>query len=167
MVRVMKYIQGTIGLPLILSINKSGNIKWSFDAAFAVHRDMKSHTGGFMTMVTVGGYMQTRKKKLKTNSSTESKLVGVSDVLNHVIWTRYFLMEQGYTIHDNIIYQDNHIAIKLEKNGRQSSIKKKRHINISCYFITDTIMKQEGSVLFCPTLDMIGYYFTKNYRDIN
>ena len=32
--RVMKYIQGTIGLPLILSIKKSGNIKWYDDGAF-------------------------------------------------------------------------------------------------------------------------------------
>ena len=32
MARVMKYIQGTIGLPLILSIDKSGNIKWYVDA---------------------------------------------------------------------------------------------------------------------------------------
>ena len=30
--RVMKYIQGTIGLPLILSIDKSVNIKWYVDA---------------------------------------------------------------------------------------------------------------------------------------
>ena len=27
-VRVMNHIQGTIGLPLIISINKSGNIRW-------------------------------------------------------------------------------------------------------------------------------------------
>ena len=50
----MKYIQGNIGLPLILSINKSGHIKWYVDAAFVVHKDMRSHTGGFMTMVTGG-----------------------------------------------------------------------------------------------------------------
>ena len=30
--RVMKCIQGTIGLPLILSIDKSGNINWYVDA---------------------------------------------------------------------------------------------------------------------------------------
>ena len=30
--RVMKYIHGTIGPPLILSIKKSGNIKWYVDA---------------------------------------------------------------------------------------------------------------------------------------
>ena len=52
MSRMMKYIQGTIGLPLILSIHKSGNIKRYVDASFAVHKDMRSHTGGFMTMGT-------------------------------------------------------------------------------------------------------------------
>ena len=35
---VMYYIQGNIGLPLILSINKPGNIKWYVDAAFSVHK---------------------------------------------------------------------------------------------------------------------------------
>ena len=51
----MKYIQGSIDLPLILSIDKSGNKKWYIDEAFSVHKDMRSHTGGFVTMVTGGG----------------------------------------------------------------------------------------------------------------
>ena len=34
----MKYIQGTIGLELILSIFKSGNINWYVDASFVVHK---------------------------------------------------------------------------------------------------------------------------------
>ena len=50
----MKYIQGTIDLLLILSINKSGNIKWYLDAAFVVQKDMRSHTSVFMSMVTGG-----------------------------------------------------------------------------------------------------------------
>ena len=52
--RVIKYIQGTIGLPLILSIDKSVNINWYVDSAFAVHKDMRSHTCGFITIVTGG-----------------------------------------------------------------------------------------------------------------
>ena len=63
---MMNYIQGTIGIPLILSINKSGNIKWYVDAAFAVHKDMRSHTGGFMTMGTGGSYVHYIKQKLNT-----------------------------------------------------------------------------------------------------
>ena len=61
--RLMKYIQLTIGLPLILSIDKSGNIKWYVDSSFAVHKDMRSQTGGFMTMGTGGDYVQSIKKE--------------------------------------------------------------------------------------------------------
>ena len=70
-------------------------------------------------MVTVGSYVQSSKQKLNTNISTEAKLVGVDNLLTQVIWTRYFLKEQGYMIHHNIIYQDNQSAIRLEKNDRQ------------------------------------------------
>ena len=80
--RFMKYIQGTIGLPLILSINKSGNTKWYDDAAFGVHKDMRSHTGCFMTVVTGATYVHSSKHKLNTKSSTDADLFGVYDVLD-------------------------------------------------------------------------------------
>ena len=48
----MKYIQVTIVLALIRSIDNSGNIKWYVDAEFAVHKNMRTHTDGFVTMVT-------------------------------------------------------------------------------------------------------------------
>ena len=101
--RVMKYIQVTIVLPLILCIDKSGNIKWYVDASCAVHKDIRSHTGSLMTMGIGGAYVQSSKQKLNTKSSTETKLVGVDDVLTQVIWTRYFLKEQGYMIQNNFI----------------------------------------------------------------
>ena len=55
-------------------------------------------------------------------------------------------------IHDNVIYQDNQSTIRIEKNGKQYSIKRIRHINLKYYFITDRIMKQEASVAFSPLL---------------
>ena len=67
-------------------------------------------------------------------------------------------------IHDNIIYHDNQSAIRLENNGKQSSVKKTRHINSRYYFITGSIMKQEASVEFCTTLDIIEDYFTKSLQ---
>ena len=128
--RVMKYIQGTIGLPLIFSIDKSGNIKWYVDALFAAQKDTMSHTGGFMTMGTGGAYVQSSKQKLNNKSSTKANLVGVDDFLTQVIWTWYFLKEQRYTINDNIMYQDKQSAIKLEKNDIRSISKRTRHINM-------------------------------------
>ena len=70
LVRVMKYIQGTIGLTLIFPIDKSGNIKWYDDSEFVVHEDMRIYNGGFMTTGTGGDYKKSRKQKLNTKSST-------------------------------------------------------------------------------------------------
>ena len=122
---------------------------------------MRSHTVGFITMITVGAYVQYRKQKLNTKSSTKSDRVGVGNVLTQEICTQYFLKYQGYDIHDNILYQDNQSAIKSENNGRQSIIKRISHINIRYYFITDSITNQETSAEFFPTLYMMDNYSTK------
>jgi hypothetical protein len=37
---------------------------------------------------------------------------------------------QGYQIKDNVLFQDNNSAILLEKNGKASSSKRTKHINI-------------------------------------
>ena len=50
-------------MPLILSIDKSENIKWYIDAVFLVHKYMMIHTGGFMTVVTDWDYVQSIQKK--------------------------------------------------------------------------------------------------------
>ena len=71
-------------------------------------------------------------------------VVVVDDVLTQLIWTRYFLKEQGHMIQYNVIYQYNQSAIRLENNGRQSISKRTKHINIRYNFITDRIIKQEA-----------------------
>ena len=53
------------------------------------------------------------------------------------LWARYFLAAQGYKIIGNILYQENQSSIKLEKNGRESSGKRTRNINIR-YFLYPT-----------------------------
>ena len=58
---------------------------------FSVHKDMRSHNGGFMTMRAGGDYVKYSKKKHNTKSSTEDELLGVDDILTQVILTRYFL----------------------------------------------------------------------------
>ena len=54
--------------------------------------------------------------------------------------------------------------MKLKNNGRLSSIKRTTHINIRSYFITDRVTKQESYIEFCPTLYIIGGYFTKELQ---
>jgi hypothetical protein len=116
--RVMKYLQGTLNMPLTLEADDSHIMQWWIDALFGVHPDMKSHTGGVMSLGKGGAYGTSTRQKLVTKSFTEAELVGVSDVLPQVIWTRNFLIAQGYKVRDSGMYQDNKSAILLEENRR-------------------------------------------------
>ena len=49
----------------------------------------------------------------------EAELVGVDDCMPQILWTRYFLMQQGYNV-ENQLMQDNQSASKLEKNRKAS-----------------------------------------------
>jgi hypothetical protein len=121
----------------------------------------KSHTGGVMTFG--GGAAQSilRKQKLNTRSSTESELVGADDVSVMILWTKLFLEEQGYKIKQNVLYQDNKSTILLEENGKRSSSKRTRALNICYFFLTDQVEKGNLSIEYCPTGDLIGDFMSK------
>ena len=70
-------------------------------------------------------------------------------------------MAQGYGVKETIVGQDNRSAILLEKNGKASSGKRTKHINIRYFFVTDRIKKKEISVEWCPTADMVADFWTK------
>ena len=131
------------------------------DASYAIHPDMKSHTGGSMTLGKGMIYNTSIKQKLNVKSSTEAELVGVDDVLAQVLWTNHFLEAQGFNTSDTVVYQDNKSAILLEKNGRMSSTKRTKHINVRYFFIKDKADRKELSIKYCPTDDMVADFFTK------
>jgi hypothetical protein len=93
------------------------------------------------------------KQRLNIRSSTETKIVGADDFMPAICWTRYFMKAQGYGVKDNVLFQDNKSSILLEKNGKASSSKRTKHINIRYFFITDCVKKEEVSVVWCPTGD--------------
>ena len=71
------------------------------------------------------------------------------------------MLAQGYPVQDNVLYQDNRSAMLLAKNGRASSTKRTKHINVRYFFITDKIAKNKVTDKWCPTGDMVGNYMTK------
>ena len=159
--RLVKYLRGTASLPLTLEANSLQIVKWWVDASYAVHPNMKSHTGGMMSLGKGTIYGASTRQKLNTKSSTESELVAVNDLMPQVLWTRYFLEAQGYDIKYSIMHQNNQSSMKLEKHGRASSSKRTRHINVRYFFVTNRIASKEVSVAYCPTSEMIADFFTK------
>ena len=161
LVRLLKFCNGTRGDKLILSADNLHVIKWYVDAAFAVHPDFKSHTGGVMTFGNGTVQSISRKQRLNTRSSTESELVGADDASVLILWTKLFMEAQGYDVEKNILNQDNKSSIKLENNGKRSSGQCTRAFNIRYFFLTDQVEKGNLSIEYCPTDEMIGDYMTK------
>jgi len=159
--RVMRYLRATVEMPLTLEADNMSIIKWWVDASFGVLADMRSHTGSVMSLGKGAAYASSSKQKINTTSSTEAELVGIADALRQVLWTRYFIEAQGYEVTDNIVYRDNQASMRLEKNGRSSSSKRTRHINIRYFFVTDRIKKKHLDVIYCPTEEMTADYLTK------
>jgi hypothetical protein len=159
--RTMMYLRGTVKMPLTLEADECNIVKWWVDASFAVHPDMRSHTGGVMMLGKGAIYGTSTRQKINTKSSTEAELVGVNDILPQALWTRYFLEAQGYAVNESIVYQDNKSTILLAENGKASSGKRTRHINIRYFFIKDRVASGEVKIEYCPTNEMVGDFFTK------
>jgi hypothetical protein len=161
LVRLMKFLRQTADDKLVLEADGTNRMRWHVDASFAVHPDMRSHTGATMTLGKGAITSISRKQSMNTRSSTEAEVVAADDVVGQMLWTARFLKHQGFDIKDNILYQDNRSAMLLESNGRQSAGKRSRHLNIRYFFITDLKEKKELSIHYCPTDDMVADYMTK------
>jgi hypothetical protein len=153
--RVLQYLKGTKSMPLNLSIDNLQYTKWFVDASHGVHVDCKGHTGAGMTLGKGAVMSSSRKQKINTRSSTESEIVGVDDAMPSVLWSLYFLQEQGYGTTHAVIFQDNKSAILvLETNGKWSSSKRTKHIKMKYFFVKDKVDDGEVKIEHLPTEQM-------------
>ena len=150
----------TIDDPLTLTADKLNLIQFSIDASFAIHPDMKSHSGMTMTMGKGAVITSSCKQKINTCSSTEAELVAVDDNAAILLWTRLFVKAQGYKPNITVL-QDNQSTIKLHENGRWSSHKCTRHLNIKYFFMKDQIEQGHFKVQYHPTDKMNSDLLTK------
>jgi len=157
----MKFSQQTMERQLTLKVNGSHTLIWSIDVSFAVHEDFRSHTGGTLTMGRGAIASISAKQKVNTRSSAEAEVVGVDDAMGPILWTCHFLEEQGHEVKDNVLFQDNQSAMRLETNGRASAGRRTRHLNIRCFFVTDQVNQGLISMRHCPTDEMDSDCHTK------
>ena len=161
LVKMMNFLKATKDDIATMSADDTNSIKWHVDASFAVHKDMRSHTGATMSLGSGVICSVSTKQKINTRSSTEAELVGVDDVVSKILWTKQFIEAQDFTV-ENIVYQDNTSSMKLEENGKASSGKRTRHFNIKYFYITDLLKRNDNiRIEYCPTEDMIADYMTK------
>ena len=164
--RCIRYLCDNMDILLTLEINDSGIFCWWVYASFAVHLDMKSHTG---VTISLGGgcpFSLSLRQQINTQSSMEAELVGVNDTMYIIIWTRLFLEGQSFKFIDNMVHQDNQSVMLLARNGKMSGGKNTRHIEIRYCFITDHIAQGKMSLAYFPTDMMVADNFTKPLQGI-
>ena len=88
-------------------------------------------------------------------------MVGLGEYAPYNIWFIMFMGAQRKEIKNNIIYQDNQSAIRLERNRQNVCTENSRHIHIRYFFQKDRIDKGEMRVEYCPTHLMLADFFTK------
>ena len=69
-------------------IGEKTELRAYVDALYAVYKDAKSVTGVVIMLGDAVVYVKSLKQKIVTRSSTESELVGISDSLSQILWTR-------------------------------------------------------------------------------
>ena len=83
------------------------------NSAYDVHTDMQSQSGGAMSIEWGVIHANPGKQKLNTKNSTEADVVIMRYYLAYNVWLLMFLLEQGYRISNNTVYQDNQSATKI------------------------------------------------------
>ena len=147
-----------------LGADDSKDLMWYVGCAFGVHTNYHSHTGGGMTMGKGFSVSVSRAHKLNTRSLMEGEILSVDNCLSLILWSCEFMIAQGYGCNRNIILQDNKSSVLLETNGKASSGKRMRHMNIRYFGITDWVDKKESKIMWIPGEDMVADYLTKPYR---
>ena len=85
--RLLYFLSETINDVRVIGASSMEILHTWIDASFAVHNDMKGHTGGTMSFGKGVLHAKSSKQKLYTKSSTETELVGVSEYIPCTVWT--------------------------------------------------------------------------------
>ena len=120
LVRVIRYIVGTLHLPLIIRADSLSVIKWWVYASFVANPYCKRHTVEIMYMGSGLIMDPSRKKKINGKISTEAEMVIEDNDLPKCLWLIYFIEGQVYVVEELQFHQDNISDILMGKNGKYS-----------------------------------------------
>ena len=156
--RLIRYVRGTKSMGIILE--SMLQVIVHVDASYGTDIDYKSRTGFTISIGKGSVFAKSSKQKLMTKSSTEAELVGISDAIGQIIWTRNFLIAQGYNLPPASIFEDNMSTIAMIKNGKSNS-ERTRHIAIRFFFVSDKLNEKEIHIEYISTKNQVADLLTK------
>ena len=164
LMRLLKYLNGTRELGIVLGGDSDGNLGVQIyaDAAFNKHSDAKSHSGIFVTAGRGPVAAKSSKIKVVAKSSAEAELISASDGVSVGEWVHEFALNQpgGDQLKQTVLFEDNQAAIHMMRNGRSGSART-GHIKLRYFFVKQYIDDGSIELKHCPTDTMIADILTK------
>ena len=154
--RLLGCIRHTRTRGIVLRVDRTMIVKAFIDAAYKMHQDSgKSHTGCAIVLGESGPlFAKSTKQKIVTKSSTETKLVGLSDTASQAIRLLNLIIAQGYDLGPAVVvYQDNMSCMVLIRRGGPGS-ETSRHINIRHFWQTEKVAQKQVVLENLGTVDV-------------
>ena len=89
--QLLAYLKGTIDISRVIGENGLEILQTWVDVSYAIHQNMKGHTGGVMSMGRGIMHNKCSKQKLNTKNSTETEVGGASDYIPWIVWAKRLL----------------------------------------------------------------------------
>ena len=122
--------------------------------SFVVHNDMRSQTKAMLKFGRRAVVPLLNKQKVNSTSSILAAIIGVDDAIIIIMMVKLFIEHQYKNLPMDlkikklgtklsVLHHDNKSSIRLEANGKRSSTKQTRHIDIRYFYVTDKVKSRD------------------------
>jgi hypothetical protein len=165
---VLAYLYETKDIELTHNCNSSdpAGLYAFVDASYAIHKDMKGHTGALIFDELLNlFYSSSAKQKLMGKSSTDAEIIGVHATMNSIESLKALYEEMTGSNKPTVLFQDNLSAKFLMEHGDSSSDKSK-HMKIRYFYIKEKVDEKVVEVQYRNTKRMWADLLTKPITNV-
>jgi len=159
--RILRYLQGTLDLGLLLRPSTSSDLVVYTDADWVGCPDTRKSTSGYA--VFLGDNLiswSSKRQSTVSRSSAEAEYRAVANGVAEATWLRQLLQELRAPLRRaTLVYCDNISAVYMTFNPVQHQ--RTKHIEIDLHFVRERVAVGDLRVLHVPTSSQYADIFTK------
>ena len=130
------------------------------DASYAQEPGRKSRSGHVFIMNGAAVCWLSKKQSVVALSSTEAEYYALSEAVKEALWMRELFKEIGVPVNDpTLIHEDNLSTLAIAMNPVHHQ--RVKHMDVKVHFLRDHLQKNDITLIYCPTEDMIADLLTK------
>lgn len=160
-VRILKYLRGTLFQGLLLSSSPDMELQAYSDADWAGDvTDRKSTTGFCIFLGDTLISWKSKKQSVISRSSSEAEYRAMAHTATEIIWLRCLLQDMGIRVSSPTpMFCNNKSAIQIAHNSVFHE--RTKHIEIDCHFVRQHLQHGTLSLPYMPSSLQLADFFTK------